>query len=434
MALENITVLNDYEAERRLLAALILVPHKINTYKHWDIKVFTTQLHKVIWGALKKMDISWQDSIDPAVLVSQVNMIDDSIPSNVIENVTTAVLTPSWLKLDADIVLKYYKLRQLNLWCTTLKNDIANKKDLESLEQNILKLLQTSREKIYEEQSIESLLNEVLDDNCEPVRFLTTYRDIDANINWFKPGQLIVIGARPWMGKTSLMLNFALEQALNNIKTMFISLEMSNRELIQRMFAAQSWIHYKKIEQKNFTEQDIVTLKAAKETLKDIPLTLVDNAFGFNQIMSIIRDKYEKDWMDVVYIDYLQLLSINNPNWDRNLEIGAFTRQIKMLAKELGIAIVIGSQLNRQAESRFDKRPLLADLRASWSIEQDADMVMLLYRDAYYNQDLNEAEAKLLEINIAKHRNGSCETLMLDFDGPVMKISNNLKQSFNSFR
>jgi len=430
MPLENIKYLNDLEAEKRFLAALVLTPHKISTYRHRVGEVFTSLLHRTIWEALKGLEIIGENAIDVAVLVSQVNMIDENLPKELVEEITLSVLSPSWLKLDGEVILKYYKLRQLRNWCRKLYTDVEDKKDLETLEQSILKLLQTSREKIYEEQSIESLLNEVLDDKCEPIRFNTHYRDIDANTNGFKPGQLIVIWARPGMGKTSFMLNLALKQAVHGTKTMFISLEMSNRELVQRLFAAKSGIHYRKIEQKNFSEMDITTLKATKEVLKNIPITLVDNAFGFQQIMSIIRDKYEKDWMDVVYVDYLQLLSLGNPNGDRNLEIGAFTRQIKMLAKELGITIVIGSQLNRQAESRFDKRPLLADLRASWSIEQDADMVMLLYRDAYYNPDLIDAEAKILEINIAKHRNGSCDTLMLNFNGPIMKIEDSIKPVF----
>lgn len=434
MALENMTLLNDYEAERRFLAALIIAPHKIKTYKDWNNKVFTNIIHKTIWRALKEIEIQWDAPIDTAVLISQVDMISNKIPHKEIELLSTAVLTPSWLNLDAEIILRYYKLRQLNDGAQKLINDVHNKKDSEVLEQSIVKLLQTSRQKIYKEQSIESLLDQVLDDNCIPVKFPTDYRDLDNNFSWFKPWQLIVIGARPWMGKTSIMLNLALKQALKNIKTMFISLEMSNTELIQRLFAAHSSIHYRKIEQRNFSELDIAKLKASKEILKNIPLTLVDNAFGFSQILGIIRDKYEKDWMDVVYIDYLQLLSLNGQN-DRNLEIGAFTRQIKMLAKELGIAIVIGSQLNRQAENRFDKRPQLSDLRASWSIEQDADMVILLYREAYYEHDLNDKEAKELEINIAKHRNGSCETIKVNFDWPIMKVTDyEQPKDFNPFK
>ena len=131
-----------------------------------------------------------------------------------------------------------------------------------------------------------------------------------------------------------------------------------------------------------------------------------------------------KDWLDTVYIDYLQLLSLWNAESNRTLEIGAFTRQLKLLAKELWITIFIGSQLNRWVESRFDKRPLLSDLRASWSIEQDADIVFLMYREAYYEPDLNEWDAKKLEINIAKHRNWSSEKFEVWFNCPTMEIFN----------
>ena len=239
------------------------------------------------------------------------------------------------------------------------------------------------------------------------------------------------------MGKTSLALAIAQNAAIKTDKNKdpkkvgIISLEMSKEQIVERMLCSQlqidSWkLHHGKLEEKDFERMGPVLDK-----LSSAPI-FVDDSMG-NSIVELrakARRLQMEHGLDMLIIDYLQLMSGRNP-MNRVQEISEISRSLKELARELHIPIVAISQLSRSVESRPDKRPILSDLRDSGSIEQDADVVMMLYRDDYYNDDSENKNA--LEINIIKHRNGAIGRTYLHFDRRHMQFTPLQKDSQSGF-
>lgn len=252
----------------------------------------------------------------------------------------------------------------------------------------------------------------------------TGFRDIDALTHGLQPGQMVIVAGRPGMGKSTLGMDFARNAALHaNLPTVIFSLEMGGHELVQRMFAAETGIRLSSFQHpEHLTRNDWDRLDGLCRAVENAPLW-IDDSPVIN--MSVIRAKCRAlsrrtNGLRLVVIDYLQLMSSGKSVENRQQEVSGFSRQCKMLAKELRCPVVVLSQLNRNAEQRADKRPELSDLRESGSIEQDADMVFLVHRPEYYDRDERPGEADVI---LAKHRNGPTDTFPLAFMGECSKFS-----------
>lgn len=233
-------------------------------------------------------------------------------------------------------------------------------------------------------------------------------------------GDLIGIAARPSMGKTAFQLQYGLGAAFNNKKVLAFSLEMKNSQLVQRILSNTSKIYLSKIRNKSLNDGEKNILKERLENhLKKINFRVTSNNYNFKTIVSILKKEKKENGIDVVMIDYLQLMQTEGRN--RNQEIGAITRGLKSLAKDLDITIVILSQLSRSCENRADRRPLLSDLRDSGEIEQDLDSCLLLYRDEYYND--NTELKGVMEVIVAKQRQGERGTIHLYYNTNTQTIS-----------
>lgn len=238
----------------------------------------------------------------------------------------------------------------------------------------------------------------------------TGYKKLDYAINGLNKGDLIVIAGRPSMGKTMFALNLV-EGISKTAKVALFELEMSEEKLGIRRLAMSSYINAKrlsigKIEDK---EWGIITSKAGQMAARDNVFTDTSTDVTMNEIKARSKKIKLKHGLDVIIIDHLQLIEAINPKEPRIQQVTEMTRQAKKMAKELGCAVILLSQLSRAPEQRNDHRPQLSDLRESGSIEQDADVVMFMYRDEYYNKE--SSEKGILECIIAKQRDGSTGTI-----------------------
>lgn len=251
------------------------------------------------------------------------------------------------------------------------------------------------------------------------------FYDLDAMTSGFQRSDLIIVAGRPSMGKTSFALNIAANIAKDQkLPVAIFSLEMSKEQLAQRLLASEAGIEGNKLRSGRFIQNDIDRLIQAVGNLSELPLYIDDTAnLTVMQMRSEVRrlQSNTKGELGLVLLDYLQLMEGSNSD-NRVQELSKITRSLKGLARELNIPIIALSQLSRGVEQRTNKRPMLSDLRESGSIEQDADLVIMLYRDEYYNPDT--PDRGIAEIIISKHRNGPTGHVKLLFDSDVTKFLN----------
>ena len=255
----------------------------------------------------------------------------------------------------------------------------------------------------------------------------TGFMDLDYKTSGLQPSDLILIAARPSMGKTAFVLNLAQHMAFKrNHAVAIFSLEMSKEQLVNRMLSLESHVDAQKIRTGRLNDEEWMNLVEGSANIANSKL-IIDDTPGIS--LAAMRSKCRKLKMEhdiqIVIIDYLQLMSgsSNNSNASRQQEISDISRGLKALARELNVPVIALSQLSRAVEQRPDHRPMLSDLRESGAIEQDADVVMFLYREGYYNRDLSEAEQRVAEVIIAKQRNGPIGTVNLLWMPELTKFS-----------
>ena len=246
-----------------------------------------------------------------------------------------------------------------------------------------------------------------------------------------KRGQLIYVAARPGMGKTALILNMALKAARLGKRILLWSGEMSVHENIARLVSMDTGINSQKLENGNLAPDELsLFTEAALARLLDLPIHIDDTAYmTVEQLRSLCIRQQMTHGLDMVFVDYIGLLSSHRAMQNRNAEMGHYSRNLKRIAMELGVPVIAAAQLNRSLENRQDKRPILSDLRDSGELEQDASLVMFLYRDEVYNEATEHPG--VCEIIVGKHRNGPTGTAFTRFDRPVMRFTDTTIQPVN---
>jgi len=245
----------------------------------------------------------------------------------------------------------------------------------------------------------------------------TGFVDLDEMTRGFQPGDLVIVAARPSMGKTSLVLNISQHVAMQPGMTVgFFSLEMSKESLFIRLLTSEAQIDSHRLMSGAIGQKDYGRISHALESLSAMRLFIDDTAsIGVMEMRAKARRLQAEHGLSLLVVDYIQLMSGRGRFENRTLELAAISRSIKGLAKELNVPIVVLSQLSRAPESRSDHRPQLSDLRESGALEQDADLVILIYRDDVYNKDPNNENAGVAELIVAKQRNGPTGTVKLAF-------------------
>ncbi len=260
----------------------------------------------------------------------------------------------------------------------------------------------------------------------------TGFIDLDTRTAGLQPSDLILLAARPSMGKTAIVLNIAQHIAINQgLATAIFSLEMSKEQLVNRFLSAESRIDAQLIRNGNLSPEEWTRLVEGAGVIGESKLIIDDTpGITINELRSKCR-KYKLDHdLKIVIIDYLQLMSGNGKTESRQQEISEISRALKALARELNVPIIALSQLSRQVEQRPDHRPMLSDLRESGAIEQDADVVMFLYRDEYYNKD--SPDKGTAELIVAKQRNGPTGTVRLAWIAENTRFAN-LQQDYTQY-
>ncbi len=427
---------HNVEAEQSVLGAMILDKEAIivvtEVLKNED---FYKEAHKEIYEAI--IDLYNKDEpVDLVTLseeLSQRGTLEALGGATYLSDLSTSGVLTSNAKYYAKIVAEKALLRRLIKASAEIveKGYEAEEPDmlLDLAEKNIFDISQNTNKDGF------SPIKEVLLETFDKIEELysseggitglsTGFNDLDRKTSGLQKSDLILIAGRPAMGKTAFSINVCQNAAIRSGASVAIfSLEMSEDQLVQRMLSAESHIEITKLRNGQLTEDEwpklanaMGPLAQAKVFISDIP--------GINvmEMRAMCRRLKMEHGLDLIMIDYLQLMESHIKSDSRQQEISAISRALKILAREMDCPVIALSQLSRAPELRADHRPILSDLRESGAIEQDADIVMFLYRDEYYHPD---SELKNMgEVIIAKQRNGSTGTVELAWLGPFTKFAN----------
>lgn len=291
--------------------------------------------------------------------------------------------------------------------------DISQRKNARSFEQVKTILLETYNK-----------IEELSKNKGKIVGVETGFRDFDLRTSGLNASDFILVAARPSMGKSSFAVNIAQYAAVHNqVPVAIFSLEMSKDQLVQRMLSSEANVELQKIRSGDLDEGDWLRLVQAAEPLSNAPIFIDDTpAITAMEIRSKARRLKLEHGLGLIVIDYLQLMAGRGRYESRQQEVSEISRSLKALARELDVPVIALSQLSRAPEARQDHRPMLSDLRESGAIEQDADIVIFLYRDEYYNPETEKKN--IAEAIIAKQRNGPTGTVELVWLGPFTKFAN----------
>lgn len=428
---------HDLRAEQSVLGAMILdkdaILDVVESIKSDDMY---RSAHQEIFDAILKL-YEKNEPVDMVTLadqLSQVDMLENIGGIEYLNDLTTAGLITSNAKYYAKIIEEKSMLRRLI-------NASADILDLGYSTENADTLLEIAEKSIFDISqkknrdgftAIKDILIKTYDDiekvyeTAGTITGLSTgFRDLDEKTSGLQKSDLILIAARPSMGKTAFSLNVCQNVATQNegASVAVFSLEMSKSQLVQRMLATQAGVGLGKIRNGDLTADDWASLASAGGPLGQAKVYIDDTpAITVMEIRAKCRRLKMEHGLDLIMIDYIQLMS-GGPNIEnRQQEISNISRGLKGLAREMDCPVIALSQLSRAPELRADHRPILSDLRESGAIEQDADIVMFLYRDEYY---FNDSEKKGIgEIIIAKQRNGETGTIELAWLGDLVKFVN----------
>ena len=353
--------------------------------------------------------------------------------ANIVKNTPTSANIYSYAK----IVQRKAKLRRLQQALIESNELLSTNQDqnsdelLDTIEQKILAI----KDESTNEQSDICYASEVLYDVVDHLDKITEnksgitgiptgYIDLDKKLSGMHEAELIIVAGRPSMGKTTFALNI-LENVLMNTdrSALFFSLEMPKKDIMLKICSSHSKVHFEKLRAKGLDDDDWSKFTVSMATLKDSKLGIVDTpSLTPMQVKHRARKfKRENPDLGLIVVDYLQLMRVPGYENNRTQEVSEISRSLKSLAKELNIPVIAISQLNRAVDDRRDKRPLMSDLRESGAIEQDADVIMFVYRHEVYELLSNESKGKA-EVIISKQRNGPIGSVNLVFKGEISRF------------
>ena len=425
----------DLEAERGVLGSILLENHFIDEVA--DVLAadqFYLDSHQRIYKAILRLHESGVHGFDAVTVgdaLKQQNELQDVGGYDYLTELLESVPHAAHAKYYASIIRDKAVQRRLIFACTDiLKNayDASSETDdlLNQAEQQIFSILE--QKEAGNKFELSAILIETFARIAKrrelggSISGLSTgFRDLDKQTNGLQPSELVILAARPSMGKTAFVLNLAEAVAdRSQAGVVVFSLEQSKHELAERFLCIRGKLDMHKLRKGELTEDEYDKLMRTASELDAMPV-FIDDSPGRNmaQINAICRRLKRKDDIRLVIIDYLQLIEPEDKRAPREQQIAQITRRLKFLAKELSIPVMALAQLNRGVELRDDKRPRLADLRESGAIEQDADIVMFLHRPEMYNVEDHPGEA---EVIVAKHRNGPTGIVKLNFEKQYLRF------------
>lgn len=419
------------EAEINILGAIFMENNALcSVIDFLESDDFYSPRHKLIYSAALKL---YEDgkSIDVVSLCEKLgNNLVNAGGITYLSEIYSSSLPSSRVLYYGEIIKEKSNLRRLNLLLQSRTKEIEVKDKscdeiIYSLEEAFLKL--TTRNNLEDGNTSESLI-EVIDmlerrykNGGEIPGISTGYRVMDKMLGGLNREEFVILAARPSMGKTAMALNLALNTALREkSKVAFFNLEMGKKQILERALSILEEINCSNIKTGALSEEEWVKIMRASSSLSNSSLYIYDKIFSLRGIKNECKRLKIQKGLDIVIIDYLQLISSEERSENRNVDISKISRELKLLAKELDITVIALSQLSRGPEGRMNHRPLLSDLRESGSLEQDADVVMFLYRDEYYNKDFEDKG--IIENIIAKNRNGQVGNVRLKWRGEYQRV------------
>lgn len=414
------------EAEQSVIGAMLLDKEAITVASE---QINGEDFYGKQYGILFDAMIELNDEGKPVdLMILQNRLKEKGVPPEIyslefIRDVMGAVPTSANIKYYAGIVAEKSVLRKLIRINEEIANNCYSQKEslellLEEAEKKIFEIVQKRNNSDFIPirqvvMNAMNLIEEASKNKGAVTGIATGFLDLDYKTAGMQPSDLILVAARPSMGKTAFVLNIAQHVAIKEQKAVAIfSLEMSKEQLVNRLLSLESKVNSQAIRTGNMKDEEWERLIESADSIGKSKLLIDDTpGIGISELRSKCR-KFKLEYnLEMVIIDYLQLMTGSGKNESRQQEISDISRSLKALARELHVPVIALSQLSRAVEQRPDHRPMLSDLRESGAIEQDADVVMFIYRDDYYNKD---TELKnVAEIIIAKQRNGAIGTINL---------------------
>ncbi len=428
------------EAEQSVLGGLFLDQEAyIKVIERVQADDFYRQDHRIIYNAIQSLDNEGKpfDLVTVAEWLESHRQLDDAGGLSYLAALADNTPSSSNVAVYADIVRKRSIMRRLIAATVKINETIFNPMGMSSeqvldfAEQVIFEIAEgeTRGKRAY--TSIQPLLSSALErvqelyEKQTPVTGLATgFEDFDERTAGLQKSDLIIVAGRPSMGKTAFAVNIA-EYAVikEKLSVVMFSMEMPGEQLAIRMMSSWGRVDQQKVRTGKLQDQDWPRLTSAVLALKDAKLFIDDTpALTPAELRARCRRLAREHSLDLIIIDYLQLMQIPGTMENRATEISEISRSLKAMAKELNVPVVALSQLNRSLEQRPNKRPVMSDLRESGAIEQDADVIVFIYRDEVYNED--SADKGMAEIIIGKQRNGPIGTVKLAFLGQFTRFEN----------
>lgn len=433
---------NSIEAEQAVIGSMLIDQEAITVASEIiNVDDFYNRQYGVLYEAMLELN-SERKQVDIITLMNKIKEKD--VPEDVmnleyLKDIIAAVPTSANIRYYAGIVAEKATMRRLIKVAGEIENNCYDGKEsleyiLDDTERKVFDIVQ--KRNTDEFVPIDKVVLSAVEGIEAAYRaggsitgIPTGFIDLDYMTSGLHGSELILIAARPAMGKTAFVLNIAQNMAFKQGKSVAIfSLEMGKEQLMNRLFALQGNIEAKKLRNGSLDDYEWDKLAEAASEIADSKL-IIDDSPGITvqQLRSKCRKYKLEKGLDIVIIDYLQLMTGSGKTDSRQQEVSEISRSLKLLARELNIPVVALSQLSRAVESRPDKRPMMSDLRESGAIEQDADIVMFIYRDDYYNKD--KEKQGVSEIIIGKQRSGPTGTVELWWKPEYTRFYNKEKKT-----
>lgn len=427
---------HNLEAEQSVLGALLIDRNALSEVSgRLKPDSFYLEKHREIFEAIMVLfeDSLPVDVVTVAEILSRRGTLEKVGDVEYLANLATSVPTTANIRYYSGIIEDKALLRSL----ISASGEIANLGLSGSLEGNdVLALAEKSIFDISQGLNRTGLepissaldqaftqLEELYRNKSDLTGIPSGFRDLDRKTAGFQRSDLILVASRPAMGKTSFLLNIVVNAALAKVPVAVFSLEMSRGQLVNRILSLDAMVDLERMRTGKLLEDDWTKIAHALGPLSKAPIYLDDNAStNVMEMMSKCRKLKMEKGLGMIVIDYLQLMEGRKKSDNRQQEISEISRALKIMAKELNVPVIALSQLSRAPETRTDHHPILSDLRESGAIEQDADIVMFLYRDDYYHED--SEKRNIVEIILAKHRNGSTGMVELAWIPQYTKFGN----------
>lgn len=432
---------HNFLAEKMILSSLIINPESIEIVaRNLSVQAFYFQNHQEIYRAL----LSMYENKLPIDILTLITFLQDKgilektggvkVLIELISQIPNLIYIDEYIRLVKE---KFIRRSLIKLGYQIINSgyitNISIEKILNDIEYQLFNLTTElqSQKIVSSAELINTIFGELKEKSLNPSLpgLSSGFYDLDSFTQGFQKSDLIIIAGRPSMGKTALGLNIVSNVIKNSkLPVVFFSLEMSKEQIMYRLLSMETAINPVKLRSGKLVQTDWIKLNKIMKILSKLPLFIDDS---FNLTIQDIRSKlktiiFEQNEIGLIIIDYLQLMQNSKSKVENRVqELSQITRSLKNIAREFNIPVIALSQLSRNVENRIDKKPILSDLRESGSIEQDADLVLMLYRANYYNPNQTiEPIDQVIELIIAKQRNGPIGTIKLKFDEQQTKFLN----------